>query len=86
MHIERRHPELRGWRERVLETIAEPNFVVGGRYGELLAVRPSQAMGRHMFVVVVYRESSKDGFIITAYLTSDVTDLKRREKLWPSLL
>ncbi len=29
--------------------------------------------------------SGKDGFIITAFLTSDVKDLERREKLWPSL-
>jgi len=36
-------------------------------------------------VIVVYRESGKDGFIITAYLTSDIRELERREKLWPSL-
>ncbi len=39
LHIERRHPELRGWKERVLDTVEDPNLVVGGRYGELLAVK-----------------------------------------------
>jgi hypothetical protein len=83
-HIERRHPELRGSRENVLEAVRDPNFVVKGRYGEALAVR-SPAIGRSgICLVVVYRESSKDGFIITAFLTSDVRDLEQRERLWPS--
>lgn len=66
LHIEKRHPELRGWKERVLDTVRDPNFVVGGRYGELLAVRSSASTGHARSLVVVYRESSKDGFIITA--------------------
>jgi len=83
-HIERRHPELTDWRGRVLDTVRDPSFVVGGRYGELLAVKLSTATGHARSLVVVYRESSKDGFIITAYLTSDVSDLERREKMWPN--
>lgn len=84
-HIEGRHPELLGSRERVLEAVSNPNFVVGGQYGEMLAVRSSGTTGAPKFLVVVYREAGKDGFIITAFLTSDITDLERREKLWPSL-
>ncbi len=84
-HIEQRHPELRGLRERVLETVGDPKFVVGGRYGELLAVQQYLVEGRRVFLVVVYRESSKDGFIITAYLTSNVDELERRKRVWPSL-
>ncbi len=83
-HIESRHPELRGSRGRVLEAVSSPNFVVRGQYGGMLAVRPSGIPGAHKFLVVVYREAGKDGFIITAFLTSDITDLERREKLWPS--
>ena len=82
-HIERRHPELRGSREKVLEAVSDPNFVVGGHYGEQVAVKSSRTISK--FLVVVYRESSKDGFIIPAFLTSDVTHLESREKLWPSL-
>ncbi len=67
-----------------MEAVSNPSFVVGGRYGEMLAVRPSGIPGAHKFMVVVYREAGKDGFIITAFLTSDITDLERREKLWPS--
>jgi hypothetical protein len=85
LHVERRHPELRGWKERVLDAVRDPSFVVQGRYGELLAVRSSASTGYARSLVVVYRESSKDGFIITAYLTSDTSDLEKREKTWPSL-
>lgn len=84
-HIEKRHPELRLSRDKVLETVRDPNLVFPGRYHELLAVRSYEMAGRDAFVVVVYRESSKDGFIITAFLSSDITGLERREKLWPSL-
>ncbi len=83
-HIQARHPELQGWRDRVLEAVANPKFVVGGRYGELLAAKSYHSAGRPVFLVVVYRESSRDGFIITAYLTSDTAELERREKLWPN--
>ncbi len=84
-HIQHRHPELRGLREKVLETVGDPKFDVGGRYGELLAVRSYTEEGKRLFLVVVYREFSKDGFIITAYLTSNVDELERRKRVWPSL-
>ena len=84
-HIENRHPELRGWREKVLKAVADPNFVVVGQYGELVAARLSGIGATSRFLVVVYRESGKDGFIITAFLTSDVKSLERRRKLWSSL-
>jgi len=83
-HIESRHPELRGSKGRMMEAVSDPNFVVRGRYGEMLAVRTSGIAGAAKFLVVVYREAGKDGFIITAFLTSDVSDLSRREKVWPS--
>ncbi len=84
-HIEQRHPELRGLHDRVLVTVGDPKFVVGGRYGELLGVRPQTVEGKVMFLVAVYRESSKDRLIITAYFTSNVDELGRRKRVWPSL-
>jgi hypothetical protein len=83
-HIGKRHPELTDWREKVLDTVRDLSFVVRGRYGEFLAVKLSTSTMHARSLVVVYRESSKDGFIITAYLTSDASDLKRREKIWPN--
>jgi len=83
MHIETRHPNLLGWKPRVLETIRGPEFVAPGRHGELLSVRSYPHLGKTRFLVVVYRETGEDGFIITAVLTSDVKNLKRRGVLWP---
>ena len=83
-HIETRHPELRGLMGEVLKAVEDPRLVIRGSYGELIAVRKLSAHGK-WYVVVVYRESGKDGFIITAYVTSDVRDLERRDRIWPSL-
>ena len=71
-HIVRRHPEMDNQRQRVLETLAEPDVIQQGDFGEVLAVRfyPETPLTRK-FLVVVYREvSHEDGFILTAYLTS----------------
>lgn len=38
-HIVHRHPEMNNQCERVLETVAEPDMIQQGDFGELLAVR-----------------------------------------------
>ncbi len=70
-HIMRRHPEMDSLRERVLETVSEPEIIQQGDFGELLAIRfYSQTPLTSKNVVVAYREiSSEDGFVLTAYLT-----------------
>ena len=79
-HITEEHNELAGMRLEVLETVADPMRVLAGGRGEILAVREVKA-GR--FLVVVYRETVYDGFIITAFVTSRTGYLNRRELLWP---
>ena len=81
-HIVRRHPEMDGQRERVLETVAEPDMIQQGDFGELLAVRfyPETPL-THKFLVVAYREvGSEDGFVLTAYLTRRPS--ARRVTIW----
>jgi hypothetical protein len=81
-HIVRRHPEMDDQREQVLETLAEPDMIQQGDFGELLAVRlyPGTPL-TSKFLVVAYREvSSEDGFILTAYLTSRPS--ARRVTIW----
>ena len=64
-HITENHDELASYYFEVLETVERPEFVIKGNKGSLKAVRN---MGRHRWLVVVYRELSKqDGFVITAY-------------------
>ena len=80
-HITEEHCELAGMRLEILETIENPERVLTGGAGELLAVREISS-GKHL--VVVYRELQEDGFIITAFLTSKTISLNRRKQLWPN--
>jgi hypothetical protein len=79
-HITEEHAELAGFRYEVLEAIANPERIVAGNAGELLAMR-TQPDGK--VLVVVYRELPNDGFVITAFLTRRGASLNRRTQLWP---
>lgn len=81
-HIVHRHPEMEDQRERVLETLVEPDMIQEGDFGELLASRfyPDTPL-TSKFLVVAYREIDQDdGFILTAYLTRRPSS--RRTVLW----
>jgi hypothetical protein len=80
-HIVDTHCELAGLREEVLETIARPDRILAGFEGERLAVREIES-GK--WLVVVYRETVGDGFVITAFLTRRHRSLDKRQLLWPS--
>jgi hypothetical protein len=79
-HISDEHGELADRRQQVLDTVAQPERVLAGGAGELLAVREVEP-GKHL--VVAYRELTNDGFIITAFLTRRTASLTRRNQLWP---
>ena len=79
-HVSEEHNELAGLRLEVLENIFQPDRIVAGGHGEILAVRELEPS---RWLVVVYRESEDDGFIITAFLTSRIHSLDRRKQLWP---
>jgi hypothetical protein len=79
-HVTEEHREWAGLRLEVLETIANPTEIFAGNQGELLAVREVES-GKYL--VVVYRESQQDGFLITAFLTRKGQALRRRHRLWP---
>lgn len=81
-HIMHRHPEMDSLRERVLETVSEPEIIQRGDFGELLAIRfYPQTPLTSKNVVVAYREiSSKDGFVLTAYLVNRPS--ARRVIIW----
>jgi hypothetical protein len=81
-HVVSRHPEMETQRERILETLVEPDMIQRGDFGELLAIRlyPDTPLTRK-FVVVAYREiTPEEGFILTAYLTSRPSGM--RETIW----
>ena len=79
-HIENEHDDLVGLRDDVLHTVAEPDRILTGGEGELLAVREIE---QGKWLVVVYKELSvSDGFVITAYLTRRAKQLERRMVIW----
>ena len=80
-HITEEHCELAGMRLEILDTIENPERVLMGGAGELLAVRTISSSKK---LVVVYRELKEDGFVITAFITSKTNSLNRRKRLWPN--
>lgn len=64
-HVTENHDDLASYYYDILETVENPDIVARGNKGSLKA---SKNMGKDKWLVVVYREISKnDGFIITAY-------------------
>jgi hypothetical protein len=79
-HIVTGHSELVDLQQAVLAAVAEPERVLAGNAGELLAVREIEP-GK--WLVVIYRELADDGFIITALFTRRIQWLEKREQKWP---
>ena len=76
-HIVENHDDLAGYYEEILQTIEEPDIVVKGYGGALIALR---GFGKKCYLGVMYKEtSSEDGFIISAYFTSKIN---RRNIIW----
>ena len=75
-HIERRHPEMRGEGERILETLSSPDYVQEGDARSLIAVRHYlKTPLTEKYCCVGYRELSEDdGFILTAYFATRSAD------------
>ena len=80
-HITEEHTELGALRTAVLRTIAEPERIVAGNAGELLALR---TQADQKVLVAIYKEIADDGFVITAFLTRRLASLNRRPQQWPS--
>lgn len=79
-HVTEEHAELAGLRLEVVEAVAQPDRILTGGTGELLALR-KQSDGK--ILVAVYREGAGDGFLITAFLTRREASLNRRKQIWP---
>lgn len=76
-HIVENHDDMAGYYDDVLETVENPDIVVRGYGGALIAVR---GYGRKRYLAVIYRQvSAEDGFIISAYFTSKID---RKKAIW----
>lgn len=80
LHIVENHDDLAGYHDAVLETVENPDAVVRGKAGELLALKAME----DRTLVVAYRETSrKDGFVITAFFTTQIERIQKRGVVWP---
>ncbi|MCC5900252.1 MAG: hypothetical protein EA395_10865 [Phormidium sp. GEM2.Bin31] len=80
-HILERHGGLEGQKALVLRAVAEPERIVEGNDGALMAILP---MAENKVLVTVYKEiNQNDGFVITAFPTRRLTALNQRRQRWP---
>jgi len=81
-HIIERHPELEKWDRMVILTLEKPDFIQRGRKGEKLAFKKftKTPVQEDKYMVVVYKEGTKEGFVITAFFTRRPS--KIREIIW----
>ncbi len=76
-HIVENHDEVAGYYEDVLDTVENPDLILRGYQGALIAAR---SYGRQRYLMVIYQQISlEDGFIITAYFTRKID---RRKTVW----
>jgi len=77
-HIVENHDELAGYYDEVLRTVEEPDIVIKGYRGALIALKKFNKK----YLAVIYKElNPNDGFIITAYFTSKIK-LEKEETVW----
>ena len=82
-HIIESHDYMAGYFYDTLETISDPDYVVAGKREDLLAAkfyRKTHISSK--FLIVVYKERNKEGFVITAFMTSNIDNILRRKILW----
>ena len=77
-HISESHDYMSGLSYEVLETINEPEEIIVGDEGELIAIKKFN----NKYMVVIYREVSyNNGFVITAFLTSEIERIKKQRMI-----
>jgi hypothetical protein len=79
-HVASRHPELTALEDDIALALAEPEMVVEGPGGEYLALRKLDSA---KWLVVVYRLTGRNGFVITAFVTRRRQYFERWRQVWP---
>ncbi len=81
-HVIKTHQEIeKNDFSKFVKVISEPGFILKGNKGELLAIK--KVPRKKLWIVVPYKELSKqDGFVLTAYFTSDLFWLFKKEMIW----
>ncbi|MBI3800344.1 MAG: hypothetical protein HY268_25635 [Deltaproteobacteria bacterium] len=86
IHVVESHDYMAGNLELVVETIEDPDYIVAGREGELIALRHYERTSiSEKSVVAIYREFADYGFLITAFMTSSPETILRKGIIWQKL-
>ncbi|MFN3395536.1 MAG: hypothetical protein ACK4Z9_01915 [Thermodesulfovibrionales bacterium] len=82
-HIVEAHDYMAGNQDLVFEAIENPDYIVQGEKGESIAIKHYQKTSiSEKNIVVVYKETEEDGFIITAFMTSKPEKILKRGVSW----
>lgn len=72
-----KHPYMTTYYDVMLDTVEEPEYVLTGQNGSLIAVK---TLGRQSYLHVYYRELGRqDGFIISAFIK---TKIEKKKIIW----
>lgn len=81
-HITDSHDYMAGNLDMVFESIEDPDFIVQGWTDELIALKHYDKTSiSEKYVAVIYKEG-KEGFVITAFMTSKYDKLLKRGTIW----
>ncbi len=87
IHVVESHDYMAGNLDLVVETVEDPDYIVTGRKGEVIALRHYETTSiSEKSVVAVYRELTDNGFLITAFMTSKPETTLRKGILWRKLM
>jgi hypothetical protein len=77
------HPEMKNCIAWILEAIENPDLILTGDFGELIATKQYEKtpVTSDKYLTVVYKETSElDGFILTVYFSRTIN--KTRRVIW----
>ena len=77
-HITESHDYMSGLSDETLENISNPEEIIEGDKGELIAIK--RLNNKH--IVIIYKEvNDEDGFVITAFLTFEIERVRKGRKI-----
>lgn len=82
-HIVESHDYMAGNQDKVFEALESPDIIVSGIKNEFIAVKyyiKTSISEKH--VVVIYKDEEKDGFFITAFMTSKPEKVIKKGVIW----
>lgn len=83
IHITENHDYMAGNLDKMIETIENPHYIAVGRQDEKIALKHYEETSiSEKYVVAIYKEDEKDGFLITGFMTSDEDRILKRRILW----